>query len=408
MKRRYHLHIPGFIYLVLVLIIALAAMNSQNNLLFWIFGVLFSGLLISGIFSGWMMMRLRVKRLDPEHGTVGAPLVVRYQLTNHGRLLPAFNIHIEECPSKTRKSWNAVLKPGKAWVMHLGPRETVHGEATFVATRRGEASFDKLRIWTTFPFGLVKKSITFSQPQHTYVHPRLYELRRRVLDTVVPHSDVGTKVSSRAGAGDDYFGLREYRPGDSLRHVSWKRTATRDNLICIERSRPSPPRIRVVLNLTTPTAQLAGEEHPLERPLARALEERAISLAASFVHLADLAGYEVGLTVPGGTLPAVPVRGSRRHRSRIMAGLASIDLDAERLPPDRRAIPDAERAALVVIHPDRIDPSLGRYDAWHLSARQMDSLVEAEIGRDLTASISASSSSATADRAARPRAEVAA
>ena len=56
LKRRYHLHIPGFVYVALVLIIAVAAMNSQNNLLFWIFGVLFSGLLVSGILSGWMML----------------------------------------------------------------------------------------------------------------------------------------------------------------------------------------------------------------------------------------------------------------------------------------------------------------------------------------------------------------
>lgn len=392
--------------MALVLIIAMAAMNSQNNLLFWIFGILFSGLFISGILSGWMMLGLRVKRLDPEHGTVGEVLVVRYAVTNRSRLFPAFNVHIEERPGRKRLSWNAVLHPGGAWIMHIGPGETVHGEASFPALKRGMVQFEDLRIWTTFPFGIVKKSITFSQPQHTYIHPRLYELRRRVLDTVVPHSDVGTRISSRPGTGDDYFGLREYRPGDSMRHIAWKRTATRDELICIERSRPSPPRMRVVLNLTAPTESLSGGA--LSRDEARELEERAISLAASFVHLADLAGYAVGLTISGGDLPAIPVRGSRRHRSRIMASLASIDLDQPRNQSGPVRVPDGERSALVIIHPDAINPSVGRVNAWHLSARQMAALVVAEIGRDITVGASPGTVEVSADRAARPKAEVAA
>lgn len=397
---------PGFVYVALVLVIAIAAMNSQNNLLFWIFGVLFSGLLISGLVSGWMMLGLRVKRLDPEHGTVGDLLVVRYAVTNRSRLFPAFNVHIEERPGRERLSWNTILRPGGAWIMHIGPRETVHGEATFPALRRGTVRFRDLRIWTTFPFGIIKKSITFSQPQDTYIHPRLYELHRRVLDTVVPHSDVGTRISSRPGAGDDYFGLREYRPGDSLRHVAWKRTATRDELICIERSRPSPPRMRVVLNLTAPTGKLAGGV--LSHEEARELEERAISLAASFVHLADMAGYAVGLTIYGSDLPAIPIRGSRRHRSRIMAALASVDLDQARDQGERVRIAEAERSALVIIHPDAIDPSVGRVNAWHLTARRMDALVVAEIGRDMTVGATPGTVEVSADRAARPKTEVAA
>ena len=53
-------------------------------------------------------------------------------------------------------------------------------------------------------------------------------------------------VSPRPGAGDDYYGLREFRRGDSLRQVAWKRTAFLDQLVCIERTGPAPEsRIRV-------------------------------------------------------------------------------------------------------------------------------------------------------------------
>ncbi len=361
-----------------MLIIAVAAVNSQNNLLFWIFGVFFSGLLISGLTSGIMMMGLRIRRLDPQRGTVGSPLVVQYELHNRNRFIPIFNVHVEESDKAGDATWHRIMSRGQAWVMHIGPRETVHGEVTLWPRHRGEARFDRVRVWTTFPFGLVKKSITFSQPQHTYIHPRLYQMQHRILETVLLPSLVGLKLSSQPGTGDDYFGMREYRPGDSLRHIAWKRTATRDELISIERSRPSPLRMRVMLNLTKSTDSLINDDITWEA--VRQLEERAISLAASLIHAATLAGYEVGLTVLGCPLASIPVRRSHLHRNRIMTHFASINLD---LPRIESHVPDAERVAVVVIHPLHVEPDVGKANALHLSATQLSKFTQQKIGVDV-------------------------
>ena len=77
MVRRYHLHVPGFLYVGLTLLVGLAAVNRQNNLLFWVLGVMLAALLISGMVSGVMMQSLRVKRLVTGNGLVGEPLAVR-------------------------------------------------------------------------------------------------------------------------------------------------------------------------------------------------------------------------------------------------------------------------------------------------------------------------------------------
>ena len=37
--------------------------------------------------------------------------------------------------------------------------------------------------------------------------------------------------SLRGGGGDDYTGLRDYQPGDSLHHVHWKSAARSDELL---------------------------------------------------------------------------------------------------------------------------------------------------------------------------------
>lgn len=373
MARRYHLHPPGLAYLAVTVVVGLAAINKQNNLLFWALGLMVGALLVSGIVSGWMMQVVGVQRLVPRHGIVGEPLTVRYAVTNRSRLMPVFNVHVEERPAGTG-GWARLMRPARAWVMHVGPRETVHGEAVFWPLARGEAGFDRLRVSTTFPFGLVRKSITFSRPQHTLVHPLLYEVRRQVVEAVVGAGFSGAVVSTRPPepAGDEYYGLREFRPGDSMRHIAWKRSATADQLVCIERTRPAPPRLRVILNLTGPTGRRRAVP---DRAGARALEERAISLAASIVHVADLQGFEVGVSLPGTGQPSLPIRRGHWHREKIMAALAEIDLDARREPGESRGGPRAERAGQIVVHPDRIEPGLAREDAWHLSARQLESLI---------------------------------
>lgn len=401
MIRRYHMHMPGLVYAFLVTLVGLAALNSQANLLFWVFGVMLSALALSGIVSGVMMMGLDVRRLDPRHGSVGEPLIVRYAVRNRNRLFPLFNVHIEERQddggvrwrdrlrgllSRTQRNaqalqpeevtWGRLMDGARAWVMHVGPRETVHGEAFFWPRRRGAVRFGAIRVWTTFPFGIIKKSVTVRQRTETLVYPRVFELRRGLIESLSPRGPMGIKVSSHAGAGDDYFGVREYRPGDSLRHIAWKRAAGQDQLVSIERTRPSPPKLRVVLNLTTPREEIRlGKDEPWT---AESLEERAISLAASVIHAADRAGFEVGLSVLGLPVPSMPLRRNQWHLEKMMGALAGLDLERPREDGAGR-VPDAERAAVVVVHPDRAEPAIVRQEAWHLTARQLDGLLVAPI-----------------------------
>jgi uncharacterized protein (DUF58 family) len=196
----------------------------------------------------------------------------------------------------------------------------------------------------------------------------------------MPQGPEGMKVSRRPGFGDDYFGMRDYRPGDPLRHVAWKRSACQEELLLIERTRPSPPKLRLVLDLSTPTDELRLDDGA--GAAGRDLEEAAISLAASIARLAEHAGYEVGLTVRGVDVAPIPLRRNQWHFAKIMAALAGIDLDAPRESKDAAPILGAERAGLAVIHADRVRPEGVRPDAWHLTARQLETLAVRPVGWD--------------------------
>ena len=98
---------------------------------------------------------------------------------------------------------------------------------------------------------------------------------------------------------------------------------------------------------------------------AREEEERAISLAGSLVETGVALGIEFGLRVLGSDLVALPIRGGNRHLNKVLAHLAAIDLDVERIQSDMGGN-FGGRGSVVVIHPDRVDPHVGGDSAWHL------------------------------------------
>jgi uncharacterized protein (DUF58 family) len=134
----------------------------------------------------------------------------------------------------------------------------------------------------------------------------------------------------------------------------------------------------VVLDLRTPTEQLKVSKE--DRVTKRQLEEQAISLAASLVHAAHEAGYEVGLSLPGSGMQAIALRRNQWHVNKIMAALASIDLDETRITDQRTSLLDAERAGLVVIHPDRVNPLTSREDVLYLTGHHLRQLAIGALG----------------------------
>lgn len=359
----------GFVYLAVLLAVGLAAGGRPNNLLVWVFGFLLAGLLVSGMVSGFSMMALRIVRSEPRKGSVREPLVIRYEVENASRFIPAFDIRVEELPGAAGPAFEPV---GHAWVMHVGPRERVYGEAILRPLRRGVLRLEGFEASTTFPFGILRKRLGFTQQGEVLIQPEVRALRRDLLERVTAGGIGGHRLSRDPGGADDFFGVREYRPGDSVRTIAWKRLAGTGELATIERSRSVPPRLRILLDLRAPT----GEIRVGEGEDARMLEERAIVLAASFAALAEQLGYEYALSVAGFASPSIPLRRGFFHRERVMAVLAAIDLERDRTPGNGLAASD-ERATVLAIHPDRVDLAVAPDAAWHFTARQFDSLLAA-------------------------------
>ncbi|MEM0913220.1 MAG: DUF58 domain-containing protein [Planctomycetota bacterium] len=343
---------PGALLFLMMLVgIVTAAVYTQANLLFWGVGLCVGGGLASVVWSVLTLSGVRVERLSPEWAEVGEACVLRYEVTNRS-WLSAFSLHVTERWRRggPLREASPRLRAGPlGWLMQLGPRRTAQVEARCWPMRRGPLTWERIELSTSFPFGVTIKRVGVAEPGGVLVRPQIRRLDPRVMTSSTSWLGGVGEARARMGEGDEFFGLRPYRPGDSMRLVDWRRTARTGSLVARELARPVPPRVSVLLDLTPTAARRASASasHGVSAGLPDGLvelEERAISLAASLVDAASRRGYRVGLAVIGAACETFPPHNSPLHRGRVIESLALLDCGT----PGGTAAPTGFRPTVVV------------------------------------------------------------
>jgi len=147
------------------------------------------------------------------------------------------------------------------------------------------------------------------------------------------------------GGREEFFGIRQYQPGDSLTMVDWKGTARSGELVSREMTQPSPPRLMLAVDFTglDELEQRCGDIDDDVSVFDHV--ERAVSLAASVVCDAHLRGYQVGLATVGAAMQPFPMHHSHPHRTRLLEALALLDASAR---TDKRPSLPATPTVLIV------------------------------------------------------------
>jgi hypothetical protein len=74
-----------------------------------------------------------------------------------------------------------------------------------------------------------------------------------------PREVESSVAAPRAGSGNEPFGIREYRVGDSLRRIHWRSTARRGQLVVREYEPPGVQTLMVVVDPAPPTRAVADQ-----------------------------------------------------------------------------------------------------------------------------------------------------
>jgi len=317
-RRQYRFRLAGIAYLAVTGFIAVAAISSQNNLLFWCLGLATSGIAVSGIVSGAGLMGLRVRRELIADSAVGQEVFIRYRVTNTNRFVPAFGLIVyERPPSRKRPAktpWRAFLTQPVAYVAMVGPGQTVLAESRPRALARGMPTFVEFAVASSFPFGLATKTLRFAQRTTSLIYPRPAAVNAGVLDTGRGSSDRAEQRAIRSCTSGEFFGLREYVSGDPVRAVAWKASARRDELVVCQYAQPAPRQGCVLVILPKDTQPQRVEE--------------TLSLAAGVLGLAYSCGYAFGLRVPDWDL-ALPAEHNKVAYRQSLAALAMLGMPDE-------------------------------------------------------------------------------
>jgi uncharacterized protein (DUF58 family) len=328
-------------YTVVTVLLGVGAINSQNNLLFLLFGAALGAMLVSGLVSGSMMMRVGVRRDAPAVAQVGRPLRVVYRVANTRARFPAMGVHVIELDADRR----AIAQPLRAFVAAAKPRERTPAGAITTPLRRGPLSLNAVRLSTTFPFGIVRKSVDFARPASVLVRPGVTPLDRGALDRLTAVGRGMEDAAHKRGRGLEFFGLRDYTPGDPLRSIDWRASARTGQLHTRQTVAPVARSVVLMLHLDTgPTDR--GAEHPVERAIAL-----AASLAAALIDRQ----LRVGLVAPRHRI-SIPVGAGAAHLGSMLDALALVDASAD--DPERAvrinaaAIPDDAQRIGIASSPD--------------------------------------------------------
>jgi len=187
-----------------------------------------------------------------------------------------------------------------------------------VPKRRGLHVLNHYQLITSFPFGFVRRAVTRSQSNTLLIYPPIAEVGPKLLAMCRVADTSGEQSRPQPGGADEFYGVKEYRPGDNPRWIYWRRSASTGTLISKEMTRAAPP--RVMLMVDTCCKHRSIEEH--------ADIERSIAMAASLAVAALDQGLSVGLCVWSEKWTHVPTSRGKRHKTELLSFLAQLPLNA--------------------------------------------------------------------------------
>lgn len=249
------------------------------------------------------------REVHPDRVERGRPALARLRVRNPGRRRQTGFIAVDAAGGAPRE----IPLPG------LLPRVEVVRHYELPTAARGRVTVGPLTLHRTDPFELARRVLPTGETTTLWVHPRQHAARA-LIGGVPRHHHEGAPDSSLRGSVE-LLDVREYVPGDEVRHLHWKATARTGRLMVRDLADPRHSRTTVLLD---------------NRPgvLTEALFEEAVDLAASLLCASARAAQDTRLITWSGRETAV--QGGPVAVRRLLEELSEVRQDAGAAEPPIR------------------------------------------------------------------------
>lgn len=222
-------------------------LTNWQTYVFWSF--LFGTGLASFVLTRFQRFPVTLERHAPARATAGASVtytvIVRSQAT---AALVDLAVREEDMPHGVKP----VLEDDTgALVALLAPGEARRVKLTAHFQKRGVRDLGGLRVERSCPLGITRSGKTLRVPGRVIVHPPHHPVRRMDFSTARVYQPGGIPNAATSGESTEFIGLREYRPGDPIKHVSWTAWARTGTPVVREYQGEYYRRVAIVIDTCT-------------------------------------------------------------------------------------------------------------------------------------------------------------
>lgn len=220
--------------------VGFAAINTGNNLLYLLLGMLLSLIIVSGVMSELSLRHLTVVRRLPPRAQVQRAHLVEIEVFNHKQRIPSYAIEVED------------LRAGqpadkRCFFLKISPRSAQVAAYRRTPARRGRDRHVGFRVATRFPFGLFEKSREIEADGELIIYPAVDSV---VLPVDASGDRMGGSAGLGRGVGDEVLGVRPMREGDDPRDIYWRKSTHPDHMVLRERGRETQRDVSFMLEST--------------------------------------------------------------------------------------------------------------------------------------------------------------
>ncbi len=301
---------PAFALLAALPLFILAGLYFRNGPLLFVAGALLFLLSVAWAFGGETARRIAYRRSAHPRAFEGEPVDVRLALANHSGF-PLLGAEVVD-----HFDAQDLLPKEIAVPVDVRPHHTVEiSYAGLCLRHRGEYALGPVAVGFFDPLGLFFRTRRFPAQERFTVLPKPLPLARLGLEGRSTLLAAANPDQQARGESLKFYGVREYRPGDSLRHVHWKASARLSRLVVRQFEASVSSQITIFLDLARESLAGIGAE---------ATVEYGIRAAAAIAAAAVAQGHEIQLFAEGEAVLATTLGGGAEHLGYILRRLAVV------------------------------------------------------------------------------------
>lgn len=299
----------GGFFIILILGIGFAAINTGINLLYLILAMCLSFIIVSGVLSELTLRDISITRILPFEIFAGETFPVQVEVKNKKKRFPTYSIWVEEYIESSPDS-NPPLKshnvaPGlskeekgfnlpRFYFYHIKARGSEKKTQPWVFMDRGLFKTKGVKISTSYPFGFFIKTALIDQMEERVVYPKIKNLSG-FSEQLASGGEVTT---IKKGRGDDIFGFRRFTYGDSVKMVHWKTSAKANDLMIKEYFEDENKKIIILFD-----NHIRPEKYKINSNKAWYEFNEGVTQAASLTNHFILQGYQVKMVTHCKNIP---------------------------------------------------------------------------------------------------------